>query len=144
MKSFILVSVFTAAVLFGLSHSAYSQEDSQTTDPSATTEAEAKTDTAQFCIVSNEKIEGSGVQYNYLGTAAVFCCTNCEKSFKKNPAKFLKSGVKDPVCGMTHVDLDINFVSDEVKYYFCSESCKEKFEANPSEYLIKYSEKENK
>lgn len=93
----------------------------------------------EICIVSGEKIEGEGVKYSYLGTEFKFCCESCEKSFKKNPAKYVKEGeLKCPICDEFDAKKNISYVSGGVKYYFCSNGCKNKFQNNPSEELKKY------
>lgn len=93
----------------------------------------------EFCPVSGEKIEGEAVKYSYLGTEIKLCCENCEKAFKKNPAKYLKeSELKCPICNEFDAKKSISHVSGGVKYYFCSNGCKEQFQENPSEVLKKY------
>jgi len=98
----------------------------------------SESESALVCPVSKETISGEGVKYDYLGQEVVFCCEGCQKSFKKNPAKYLSGGLKDVVCGMDDGNKDINAVSGGVKYYFCNESCKEKFEKDPDQYLKEY------
>lgn len=94
------------------------------------------------CFVSHEKIEGEGITYNYLGKEVTFCCEGCEKSFKKNPAKFIEAGgLTCPICGHDDASKEMSTVYNDTKYYFCAESCKEAFEKNPEEHLSKYSSK---
>jgi YHS domain-containing protein len=93
------------------------------------------------CPVSKETITGEGFKLDYLGTQVVLCCEGCAKSFNKNPAKYMSSGLKDVVCGMDDGKKDINAVSNGVKYYFCNESCKEKFEKDADQYLEEYKKK---
>ncbi len=104
--------------------------------------SESAVESALICPVSKETISGEGVKYVYLGQEVIFCCEGCEKSFKKNPAKYLSGGLKDVVCGMTDGNKDISAVHDGVKYYFCNESCKTKFEKDPSGYLGSESQKD--
>jgi YHS domain-containing protein len=42
------------------------------------------------CIVTGEKIEGTGFQLNYKGKTYAFCCAGCLNKFKADPAKFAK------------------------------------------------------
>jgi uncharacterized membrane protein YraQ (UPF0718 family)/YHS domain-containing protein len=80
-----------------------------------------------------ESITERGIEWNYttflnilfLGVAAVLI------------ALTLRSGARDPVCGMTVDRLQTPFRSewDGKTYYFCGEGCKSRFDANPEEYL---------
>lgn len=137
MKVLIVFYLFVLLSVINVNSNIYPNPGSITSDSTYTSE----TDSAVYCIVSGEKISGEGVKLEYLGTDVVFCCTGCEKSFKKNPVKFMKSGLFDPVCGMTKVDKQINSVYNNTKYYFCSSSCKAKFESSPEDYLNKYRSK---
>ena len=134
-----VITVFYAVILisvFNINTDIFPNSDSESSDSIS-----SETDTVKYCIVSGEKISGEGVKLDYLGTEVLFCCTGCEKSFKKNPAKYMKSGLVDPVCGMTEIDKDINSVYNNTKYYFCSSSCKSKFEKNQEVVLNKYGSK---
>lgn len=45
-----------------------------------------------FCVVSDEKFEGSDmkpVEMVYEGQTMKFCCKSCVKDFKKDPKKYL-------------------------------------------------------
>lgn len=44
------------------------------------------------CLVSDEDLSSMGepVVLNHDGQEIKFCCAGCTKSFKKNPAKYLK------------------------------------------------------
>lgn len=95
-------------------------------------------DSSKVCIVSGETIDGDGVKYKYLDKEITFCCGGCVKSFKKDPAKYLKEGLKCPVSGEDISNTEISSVNKDVKYYFCCENCKVKFEADPDKYLEKY------
>lgn len=140
------MKAFALALLTGLIavFSANSFVNSSVTNLSAdSTVSEKETtlsesETVLICPVSKETISGEGVKYNYLGQEVVFCCEGCQKSFKKNPAKYLSGGLKDVVCGMDDGNKEINAVNDGVKYYFCNESCKEKFEKDPNQYLKEF------
>ena len=80
-----------------------------------------------------ESITERGIGWNYttflnilfLGVAAILI------------ALTLRSGARDPVCGMTVDRLQTQFRSEwgGKTYYFCSEGCKTRFDANPEEYL---------
>lgn len=137
MKSFSLLAVLITVCLLNISSSTFSKGNPVLSDSNYIEQSDPSV-AAEYCPVSGEKIEGSGVVFKYLDTKVKFCCEGCEKSFKKNPAKYLKAGVIDPVCGMSETNSDITSVYDGVKYYFCSESCKKKFEKDPSKVLEKY------
>ena len=137
MKTFSLLAIIITVCLLNISNTTFSKGNSVLSDSNHIEQADPSV-TAEYCPVSGEKIEGSGVVFRYLDAKVKFCCEGCEKSFKKNPAKYLKEGVIDPVCGMTETNSEITTVNDGVKYYFCSESCKKKFEKDPSKVLEKY------
>ncbi len=137
MKTFSILAIIITLCLLNTSNETFSKGNNILSDSNIIEQADSSI-TAEFCPVSKEKIEGSGVVFNYLDTKVKFCCEGCEKSFKKNPAKYLKEGVIDPVCGMSETNSEITTVNDGVKYYFCSESCKKKFEKDPSKVLDKY------
>ena len=44
------------------------------------------------CVVSGEKLDSMGKPfvYDHEGREVRFCCKNCVKDFKKEPAKYLK------------------------------------------------------
>jgi hypothetical protein len=44
------------------------------------------------CVVSGEKLGSMGdpVVFIHQGREVKFCCSNCEKEFKADPAKFIK------------------------------------------------------
>lgn len=96
-------------------------------------------DSTENCLVCSDKIEGQGVKYKYLNKEVTFCHDGCEKSFKKNPAKFLKSaGLRCPVCDEDDAKKELSSVSGGTKYYFCSKGCKTKFGKDPEAELKKY------
>lgn len=108
-------------------------------NPSGSVSNILASDSAKTCPVSGESITGEGVKYSYLNNEVVFCCEGCVKSFKKNPAKFMKgASIKDVVCDMEDSNSEINAMHEGVKYYFCNESCKAKFEKDPDAYLSGY------
>jgi YHS domain-containing protein len=48
--------------------------------------------TLKTCVVSGEKLGEMGDPYVYVheGREIKFCCKNCVKDFKKDPAKYIK------------------------------------------------------
>ena len=48
--------------------------------------------TLKTCIVSGEKLGGMGKPFifTYEGREIKLCCPDCQKDFKKNPAKYVK------------------------------------------------------
>lgn len=130
MKKIICLSVFVFAVLISLNSNSYSKLNASVI---------INSDSAEYCIVSGEVIEGDGVSYTYLNKEVKFCCEGCEKSFKKNPEKYLgAAALWCPVCNEGDAKKSISSVNDGVKYYYCSESCKTKFSENPETYLNEY------
>jgi YHS domain-containing protein len=60
--------------------------------PAATQEPKAKPYPLDFCLVSDEKFEGSDMKPFELvheGQTIKFCCKSCVKDFKKEPKKLL-------------------------------------------------------
>ena len=123
--------IFLSAVVFALLISSNSRTFSKLNS--------FVSDSTEVCIVSGEVIEGDGVKYVYLNKEVKFCCEGCEKSFKKNPAKYLGNpGLICPVCNEDDAKADLTAVSGGVKYYFCGKGCKNKFIKDPDEFLNKY------
>lgn len=59
---------------------------------SAAKDEKAKPYPLNFCVVSDEKFEGSDmkpVEMVYEEQTMKFCCKSCVKDFKKDPKKFL-------------------------------------------------------
>jgi YHS domain-containing protein len=48
--------------------------------------------TLKTCVVSGEKLDemGKPYVYEYKGREIKFCCKDCVKDFKKDPAKYVK------------------------------------------------------
>ena len=70
--------------------------DTQVQPPAATgapgKEAKAKPYPLAFCVVSDEKFEGSEMkpfEMVHEGQTIKFCCKNCLKDFKADPKKYL-------------------------------------------------------
>ncbi|MBN9688621.1 MAG: YHS domain-containing protein [Verrucomicrobia bacterium] len=81
------------AFLLGLSTQAMVQADEQPARaPAAAEPVKATPYPLKFCVVSDEKFEGSGMtpfEMVYEGQTMKFCCKNCVKDFKKEPKKYL-------------------------------------------------------
>lgn len=130
MKKLILLSLFICSALIFSNNDIFSKINSPES---------INSDSAKVCIVSGETIEGEGVKYVYLNKEIILCCEGCEKSLKKNPAKYLGSeGLWCPVCDEGDAKVEISGITDGTKYYFCSEGCKEKFTGDSETYLSKY------
>jgi len=59
---------------------------------SAEKDAKLKPYPLTTCVVSGEKLGemGKPVDYEFQGREIKFCCKDCVKDFKKNPAKYVK------------------------------------------------------
>ncbi len=60
--------------------------------PATAKEAKAKPYPLPFCVVSDEKFEGSEMkpfEMVHEGQTIKFCCKNCVKDFKADPKKYL-------------------------------------------------------
>src|SRR2546423_14469523 len=55
-------------------------------------DAKAKPYPLKTCIISGEKLESMDKPYVYVyeGREIKFCCKDCVKDFKKDPAKYVK------------------------------------------------------
>ncbi len=96
-------------------------------------------DSTQLCIVTGEEFPmNAGVKYKYLNKEVSFCCEGCVKSFKKEPASYIKDGLHCPVCVEDDAKKDLSHTHDGVKYYFCGAGCKKKFESDAQKYLDNY------
>jgi YHS domain-containing protein len=80
----------------GHDHSSHSHDDKATT-PSAEKgappqEPAAKPYPLKTCVVSGDELGkmGQPKRIVYEGQEVKFCCPDCEKDFRKDPAKFLK------------------------------------------------------
>jgi YHS domain-containing protein len=96
-------------------------------------------DSMQVCIVTGEEFpEGSGVKYKYLNKEVRFCCNGCVQAFEKEPAKYIKGGLRCPVCDDDDGKEELHTTHEGVKYYFCGNGCKSKFEKDQQKYLDNY------
>ena len=67
--------------------------DSDASAPTAGAEdPAAKPYPLEYCLVSNEELGSAGKAKRivYEGQEIKFCCGDCEKEFRKEPAKFMK------------------------------------------------------
>lgn len=80
IRSMAAVAVTGALVWGGL---AIAEEKSPTTQPAYP---------LKTCVVSDEELGGMGEAHiiKYEGREVRFCCPSCEKTFRKDPAKYLK------------------------------------------------------
>ena len=62
-------------------------------DDGAPGDAKAKPYTLKDCVVSGEKLGSMGKVKRIVheGQEIKFCCPHCEKDFRKDPAKYMKS-----------------------------------------------------
>ena len=90
-----LKHLFTAALIAGLATSAAVRADEKHPHDQAAVpakDAKAKPYPLAFCLLSDEKFEGSDMKPFELvheGQTIKFCCKNCVKDFKKDPKKYL-------------------------------------------------------
>lgn len=97
--------ILTAVLLTGLAAGTMSLRADDTTNKTPKAgqkEAKAKPYPLEKCIVSAEKLGemGKPVVLVYEGQEMKFCCKDCVKKFKKEPAKYLKlmqEAAKKPV-----------------------------------------------
>ena len=85
-NSFRWVAIVLLAFSFSL---AVKAEDSKP-DNAAIIEKQKPTYPLKTCLVSGDKLEGESIDYVHEGRLIRFCCKDCIKDFKKEPAKFLK------------------------------------------------------
>jgi YHS domain-containing protein len=85
--------LFIAALLAGLNTTPLRAAEHHHDDSAAVVKAKkAKPYPLDFCLVSDEKFEGSGMTPFEMvqdGQTLKFCCKNCVQDFKKEPKKFL-------------------------------------------------------
>jgi len=110
------------------------------------------------CVVSGDKLgaEGPPIVYEHEGRTIKFCCKDCIKDFKADPAKYLKkldeaviakqkpaypldtcvvSGKK--IGGMGE---GVDYVYGNRLVRFCCNGCIAKFKESPAAYLVKIDE----
>jgi YHS domain-containing protein len=86
-------TLFVAVLSLVLTATAIHAADKAQKDaaPAAAKDAKAKPYPLDFCLVSDEKFEGSGMTPFEMvqdGQTIKFCCKNCVKDFKKDPKKY--------------------------------------------------------
>jgi len=91
------LSVMLIALVFGLSFSisSFAQEEQKKDEKSGANKEVKEESTEQadgkafnsICAVSGEPIDPE-ITYAYEGKTYAFCCNNCLKKFKKDPAKY--------------------------------------------------------
>lgn len=92
MKS--LQPLFIAALLAGFATTPLRAAEKHHHDeaPAVAKDKKAKPYPLDFCLVSDEKFEGSGMTPFSLvqdGQSIKFCCKSCVKDFNKEPKKYL-------------------------------------------------------
>jgi Cu+-exporting ATPase len=60
------------------------------------------------------------------------------QAFEKEPAKYIKGGLRCPVCDDDDGKEELHTTHEGVKYYFCGNGCKSKFEKDQQKYLDNY------
>jgi|SRR5581483_1790838 len=91
MKRMILTSVALAGLCFG---GIVLAEAPPTSQPSAQSDVVDLGNTV--CPVSGDKVGDSKLTAVYDGKLYHFCCEDCPKEFKKDPAKYAKAVAADP------------------------------------------------
>ena len=98
----------------------------------------------EICPVMGGKINKE-VYTDYNGKRIYFCCAGCEKTFLKDPQKYMKAmndqGVvlEDASCPVSEKTAKAD-VMTEFKgrtYYFCCDGCKTAFLDSPEKYIKK-------
>ncbi len=132
-KLIIFSSIFILGILFTAAGS----------DAGVNHIANTGADSSQVCIVTGEEFPmDAGIKYKYLNKEVTFCCGGCVKSFQKEPANYIKDGLRCPVCDDDDGKKELSHVHDGIKYYFCGTSCKGKFEKDAQKYIDNYSKQE--
>jgi YHS domain-containing protein len=135
MKNLIILS---SLLVFGILF-AYNSANASASHKMMHDSTHTHSDSMQLCIVTGEEFPlGGGVKYTYLNREVTFCCKGCEKAFEKEPANYLKDGLRCPVCDDDDGKQELSHVHNNVKYYFCGSGCKKKFEADAEKYLSNY------
>lgn len=100
------------------------------------------------CPVQGEPVGKSGPTVDYNGVRYRFCCPGCDVTFKKDPAKQLKSdaikgkvvgeAMFDPVAGTRLFGEDAKASSDHegVRYHFVSTANRDAFLADPKKFSV--------
>jgi YHS domain-containing protein len=85
--------LLTAAMLAGLAAGTMNIYAADTNSPAGATNSIVKPYPLDFCLVSGDKIGGdmgAPITTNYMGQEIKFCCKDCVKDFRKDPAKYMK------------------------------------------------------
>ncbi len=126
MKMIIIASFIFAYILSG------------TGSPISKEHFDIPSDTTGVCPVTGDKLSGESPSFRYIDKEISFCNDGCVMAFKKEPAKYINSGLKCMPCNEDDSNHNISAVHDGVKYYFCGKGCKSKFEADAEKYLNEY------
>lgn len=90
-KYLLIATLFTGLTSLVV-HAADKAPAPNSSSASSAKDEKAKPYPLNFCVVSDEKFEGSDmkpVEMVYEGQTMKFCCKSCVKDFKKDPKKYL-------------------------------------------------------
>ena len=104
------------------------------------------------CPIMNRKVNGKNFAV-YKNVRYELCCGGCEKTFPKNPEKYLSklpnngkilelNNTTCPVMG-GKVNKKIYAVHNGTKVYFCCPGCISTFKKDPEKYLKKIPEQQS-
>ena len=105
---------------------------------------EVQTPNQEKCPVMGGSINKE-VYADYNGKRVYFCCAGCDKTFQKDPEKYMKKMQEEgvvleaspcPVSGKP-AKAEIFTEYQGKKVYFCCEGCKKTFLESPEKYLKK-------
>ncbi len=111
-------------------------------------------DGALKCIVMGEPVPAKARAVEFAGLYLPFCCPGCDRTFAKEPGKFMKRALEgsstvamslfDPVSGerITEKAAKAKVDYKGVRYVFQSEANRKAFDANPAKFA-KAPEKES-
>lgn len=108
----------------------------------ATSEANLKAQ--EKCPIKGGKID-KDVYSDYKGHRIYYCCPGCDKTFLKNPDKYISQMKADGVspaklqseCPVSGDEIDDEIFAQTAagKIYVCCKKCKSKVEASPEKYI---------
>lgn len=143
------ISIATLFISLGLLLVACSQEQQKEHEHSSHSHSEkkAKIHTVkpqEKCPIKGGELDKK-VYTDYKGQRIYYCCPGCDKTFLKNPEKYLKQMEADgitpaklqsecPVSG-DEIDKDIYSKTQAGKIYVCCKKCKSKVDTSPDKYL---------